>query len=519
MRPFPSRGVEIAAALVAAAVGVATPLGIGDPTRGLVLAVVALTAAVGFRAARAAPSPVLAAVVVVLAVRVVTWAPRIHLHGGKAYALLDAPWTRAQPDQRYGDGWGAVMRVAGALLPSPRVAPDLVHVVQGAVSAAGPMLLGLAAARLGAGRAAAVGVGALGALHPWAIAVAPTEARSVLSATLAATALAALLGRSRSDGALAATALGLLAATSPLDLPLAALGAGVALAARRPFATAGAVLVGARAAAWGVFAAAGGDVDGTLPPALLRSVLAEHPWGRDAHVLLLDPTRSPAGLVPLAVIGAVWLAGRGRAGLLVVAAAALTVLTTLPVALVPDRIRHQLPLVGVVVLLAGVGALGPGPWRRLRALGGGLAIALTWGGATSAYAPPWVWQREHDLLRAALPHLRPDSVVRFVDVPGEPSDRGRWAERRGHGRWRYPGDALVPGELRWVGVADVRAGTVVPWDRLVPVVDEVVQAEWGGLWGTTRAAVRVGLYRVKDDPALSAPPPRTAPAGSAPSGG
>lgn len=435
---------------------------------------------------------------VALGVRAATWAPRVHMHGVKSWGLLEAPFTDHGPDLRYGEGWAAVMDLGRALTGG---APDVVHLVNGALATLAAPLVGLAVAS-GWGRRAGAVAGGIVATLPILVAFGPTEIRTVTALPLLA---GAWLGIARPRGAaslLGALSVGLLAHTNPLAIGGAWVWVLAAAGRSRPMAVAGGVAVAWRTLELGVYALSGGNLGGSMVDAPYPQLLREHPWGRDAHLVLLDPTRVPWALTLLAVIGALAVARRpGGWGVLV--AAAIDLALAVPQTLQPDRMRYQLPSLLWVAALAGVGLAAPGRWAAARALVGGILLVSSVPAALRPLAPPWVWQREHEIALEALEHVRPGETVRVGGPPGLARALATWAERRTGAHWRE--GSPQAGELRWVGAVDLEPGAPpVPWSRLEPVHTALVQAEWGGIGGHLEPVVRVGLYRAWEGPSETA---------------
>lgn len=420
-----------------------------------------------------------------LAAAAATWGPRIHYHQDRAYDELAKATGIASVDTAYGDGWAAVTAWPLALAGGH---PDAIHVAQALLTAlAVPHLLGALRPALGA--RAALGAAVTLALLPLPLALAPTETRYVTIAALQAAALHGLARADRAGDALLVLAGGLIAHLRPFEIAVPLVLLGVALARRRGLAAAGLLtLLGARAVQLLARPPAPGGAFGT---GLGR--LGDTTWlGVDAAVVVLDPSRTPLGVVALAGLGVAVGVRRARGPTLALLGALLLAsLVYVPQPYVVDRLRMQLPAQTWLAALAGLGLAGlPG---RAALAAGALALATAW--PARAPLPTTPWQVEYVTLRAALRAAPPGTTIAYDSR----LDRGwvrMWAEGFAPVRL-VPLAEAPPGSWRWIGLADHLDGPV-PLPPGEVVVRATATTDPDGLWGCGTCPARevpLGLVR------------------------
>lgn len=425
-------------------------------------------------------------------VLVATWAPRLHLHRGYAYAELRSALGHVAPSHVYGEGWTALLSPVLSVLGHPR---DGVHAVV-------PVLAWLAvgqavalAARLTGDRRAGVWVGALLAVSPCLLALAPTESRYVPLTACVLLAVHGLLRGDRVGQWMTLVGGALVAELRPLEGLFTVALIAVVLARRGWWVAAGLLAVVAeRLVAW---QGAPWRTPGLQFDNLLRLDWIWQVAGHDAGAVVLDPWRVPVVLLPLAVVGAwTWWRSWTVRGLvvLVLVDTMLTVHQTYS----SDRLRYQLPAVVVLTLLAGLGAAAWATTRgRTVALLGGLAMS-TWLAARpyrtmTGAEPPW--QTEHVVLRQALATLTPGSVVAWH--PAHPwNELAAWVEEAYGVRLVDVADAGPDVRWRWVGLSDHASGEVTAPGT--PVVVSTLTLGADDLWGCDAPCPtgrrEVGLY-------------------------
>ncbi|MCB9663972.1 MAG: hypothetical protein H6732_07650 [Alphaproteobacteria bacterium] len=445
---------------------------------------------------------VLAVAVVGGTARALTLEPRVLMHFAKPYGFLLDGRGDVSPNLAYGDGWNATHGLVTRLVGWT---PDLPHAVSWGLSCLLPPFLFDLVLRTTGRPLAAWTAGLASALLPLAVALAPTPNHFVLVATLQVLAVAGAVRRDAEGDLLAVAAAGLLAHTRPLQLAVVLVPLALLVQGRRWPATAGLVaLAGWRVAELATHLHATPTSRPLGEP--LRIVDGMFAMGPDAPWLVLDPTRVPLGLTVLAVVGTVALLRRGPGAAWALPALFLGgSLLYLEHRYASDRLRFQLPTLAWLAALAGVGldALA----RRSRTLGAAAALLLlvsAWP-ARAPMDPPFTWQAEHLLLRRAADEVPEGSTVRMAIAHDPDGTIRRWASLRSPGTWVADDGTPHPGELRWVGTADLHPhARPVPWDHLEPLWEQTVPGVWGGLPDLFLDApygaepVRIGLYRVVD---------------------
>jgi hypothetical protein len=427
------------------------------------------------------------AAAVALVARALAYGPDVHLHAEKAYHLLDTPFRTTSADLRYGDGWPALMVLAGAVLRHP----DTVHLVNVAASVLTVPFLVAAVARVADARTATA-AGLLLAVLPLAVASAGHEHQLIVVGLAQAAAMAGLLALPEEDGrradALAATSLGMLAHTRPMEVGEAWLGVAW-LAVQRRWAAAGAAaaLVLWRTVELALFVAGGGNASGAQLDTGWSADLLRHLVGPGGRLTVLDPTVTPLGVTALALAGAA-LAWRTPAARGIVALGALDLGLYVVQPLEPDRLRLQLPAQVWLAALAAVGGAALLARSRTAAVAVAVGVAASFVPAREPFEPPWAWQAEYRVVRRAIRDVPRGALVR-VDHAGPLAD---WAMRRTGARW-WPGEQ--PAAYRWVGLADDLGAAPAGW---APVVVEAVPAWTEGTGPQPgHEAVVVGLWRAE----------------------
>jgi hypothetical protein len=414
-----------------------------------------------------------------LVLSALAWSERVHMHVGRDLAnqLAVFPSEPAPPD--YGAAWNGLSGVLG--LVAGDSALWLASLVPVALTALATAWLRVAVDDDDAGTAA----GLVFAMLPMTVAFSAISNPFVAVAPLHATALAGLSRSDRWSQLLAGVSIALLAHLRPLQAGIAVGFVALAVYRRRQQAAViGGLYVAMRVAAWS-----------QQPPGLdglQAHVLAPWSWlgsalGPDAHLVWLDPTRTPAALVALAA-----MASRQRAArpFLVLAAADLLLYAHQPA--IADRLRFQLPALLPLAALSGLALshLDPRPLAAALALAG-----ASWWPARQPF-PPFAWQTEHALLAEAADAAPGDVEVAFRLGPYT-SATTRWLNRRSRARW-IPYTAEPPDDAwLWVGLADHAQGVGLSVGDREPVVEARFTPDWGDLdhygpWSDD--PVTVGLY-------------------------
>ena len=329
------------------------------------------------------------------------YTPRVLLHGGKPYEVLDAGWYVQSYDARYGEAWPMLMRGAYRGFGG---SVDLVHGVHAFMAALWVPAAWALALRWTGRREAAWAAAGLTALSPAWWMWGPTETTFGIVGLLQVCLALGVWRDDRWGRALALCAAILLANLRPLQVVVVgwwllvwawrgrrawALGAGAMVALRGVEIAlgAGASEAGRRAATLGGFGALARDPLGALSA---RTA----PW---------MPDQVLAMVWPLALLGLAFLWSRRRAETFtILVGVALHLLLVFPQWREPDLIRFHLPVQLWLMALAGGGvALVRQRWPRALPVVV-VGVGLSFVGVSAPWTPRWTWQQEYQVARKAV---------------------------------------------------------------------------------------------------------------------